>query len=118
MNNAWKEIAQNFEMDMRTLREHWHRLRSLYRMHKARELKGGKKRRPVHEKYDYLVSLLHETIGSSVNVGSAEQADTAEKEVEQTVEENDYIFYQQEHQLALVQEVRKFPIIWYYKHSE
>lgn len=112
MDNAWKEMTRKFEMDIRTLREHWHRLRNFYRTYKVRELKGVRKQNTANEKYDYLLTLLHETIGSTMVIqlpeSSIKQTDLPEEEE----------LFQQEQQLALVQEVQKHPIIWRYKHPE
>ncbi|XP_055615228.1 uncharacterized protein LOC129761528 [Toxorhynchites rutilus septentrionalis] len=123
MNDIWKEMTGKFAMDIQTLRAHWTRLRGLYRTYRLSRLKGTQTRESKNEKYNHLISVLHEMLESWVNiplsVGSTEDMDTPE-EVEKVVEEENKEgqLQQMKQQLALAQEVRKYPIVWFYKHTD
>ncbi|XP_055617079.1 uncharacterized protein LOC129762640 [Toxorhynchites rutilus septentrionalis] len=128
MKIVWKTVTRKLSMNMRTLRNHWRRLRDAYRAHKLRELKGTLKQEPANEKYEYLISILQQIVGPtmsfevpvSASAEQNEQTDMSVSDDEDVIMEeyDDGYFYNEEQQLALVQEVQKYPIIWCYKHPD
>lgn len=116
MEKIWQDMTRKLSLEAGVLRKEWRRLRGIYRMYRVRELRGAQKRYRTNEKYDHLISVLHDILGSTMNI--RKPVSSTEQKEEAAGEGKNSEFHQKEQQLALAREVQKNPILWYYRHPE
>lgn len=129
MDQAWKSIARNFNMDDEYARLHWRSLQDLYRRHKKREAEGAGVRTKADTKFYKLIEIMQDIYSVNereiVKQEQMEEQTMVEKDNEQQVDED----AEEETEtkvvtpdgcpkMALAKLVYEQPHLWYQKHRE